>query len=133
MPAFAPALICGNNCKRPIASSLLLVVALLCVGCEDEADDELAVRHAQVHASLEAERTVHFATEWTLLHPNSDRQRHARRQLMRLRNLESRMPGGQHDESDVPPEDALDLQGDELDMLQPPESDSPLQPLEEAP
>lgn len=104
MPAFASALDCGMSCRRdepsPPGPSAWLVVAMaavvaLCgmtIGCDDELDEKMAIRHAEANARFIADDTIVYAREWVLLHPQSDRQRHAREQLLRLQELEEKMP-----------------------------------------
>ncbi len=61
------------------------------VGCDDGVDDHVPAARAEVRATYLAETTVVEAREMILLHPQSDRQRHARQQLIYLESLEDRI------------------------------------------
>lgn len=102
MPESAPAPTSGkswpNNesptCGAPIMVLLTILLAIAAPGCDDEEedDDRIPTRHAEVRAVYHAEMTVAVAREWTLLHPQSDRQRQAREQLLFLEELEHPIP-----------------------------------------
>ena len=92
MQASAPALICGKKPPRAINFVVLIVVFFLSAGCEkkDEVPDHVPVKHAEVRATYLGEIVTLNAQSMVLLHPSSDRQRHAREQLLYLEGLKDR-------------------------------------------
>lgn len=102
MPAYAQAPIFGirpKHCSRVISVIAAVAVVVSAVGCQEEVDEQIAERHAEVRGQYHAEMTARSATEWAFLHPNSERQQMARRQLLRLQQLGE--PSPEADESDV--------------------------------
>ena len=59
------------------------------MGCDDEPAEHVPAKHAEVRGAYHGELTVLKAQEWTLLHPNSDRQRQSRENLLLLEELDS--------------------------------------------
>ena len=89
MPASRPAHTCGKRWRPSREGLWVLGLALLmtapALGCDgEEVDREQAKRHAEYHGRYHGETVKLFAQEWTLLHPQSDRQRQAREQRIRL-------------------------------------------------
>ena len=100
MPAYRSATICGRNCRHKVGWVALLAALVIWAGCDgdDVVDEQMAARHAEANAELIADRTIFFAREWVLIHPQSERQRHAREQLLFLQQLEDSMPDKEADE-----------------------------------
>ncbi len=102
MPEFGSAHISGRIwrkgtefLRRPwLAVSMTAVLLLGAWGCDDDGsdDEDVAIRHAEVRAQFQADLTILSAREWALLHDQSDRQRHAREQLIYLEEIQDRIP-----------------------------------------
>ena len=94
MPAFASATSYGRNWRhlKIIALAVMIFIGAGCDDGTDEIDERMATRHAEANAALLADRTIVYAREWVLFHPQSDRQRHAREKLLYLQELEDSMP-----------------------------------------
>lgn len=103
-------------------SAVVLVLLCTTVGtnaaCDgesetDDVDEQEAIRHAEVRARIQAEWTIAAAREWTLLHPDSDRQAHAREQLLYLEELEDQLV----DPAQPDDEPAMNLEFDQLQQI----------------
>lgn len=77
--------------KFVVLATLWLAVTAGLLGCDDEVADHVPAGHAEVRATYLAQMTVVDAQEMILLHPQSDRQRHARKQLLALESLDERV------------------------------------------
>lgn len=110
MPACEPAPTCGmrrRNKSGPgrllvlltTMTTLMLVIGVFGVfglsGCErpPKVDPRVAGEHAEVRARYHADRTKRRADEMIFLHPNSERQRSARKAQLMLDELIERSPG----------------------------------------
>ena len=98
MPAFGSARSCGaswGSAKPALLLALWLMAGA--VGCDrgddDAIDRRMSAHHAELVAHEVAGQVIFDAKEWILLHPDSERQHHARQQLLRLQEMESQMPG----------------------------------------
>lgn len=93
MPASKPAQRCGKrwpSYKWALVWALSAAVMAGAMGCDDEApavDREQAEAHARYHGEWQAQAVQTFAVEWTMLHPNSERQRAARERRLRLEEV----------------------------------------------